>query len=82
MVGNENFTFSHLQSDGENQPVNGATSASPGSSAETNTLDCYYSSPVKKRLVFDFKDLCDPEDDQQQRRYTVTEYVNPNRNGS
>jgi len=34
MVGNENNTFSHLQSEEENQPVSGATSASPGTSVQ------------------------------------------------
>jgi len=79
--GNENSTFSHFQSEEENQPVSGATSASPGTSADSDTLDCH-SSPAKKRRVFYFKDLCDPEDDQQQSRNELTEHVNPNGNGS
>ena len=66
MGGNENCTFSHLQSQ-EEKLVSGATSASPGTSADSDTLDCH-SSPAKRRRVFDFKDLCDPEDDQQQSR--------------
>ena len=53
MGGNENSTFSHLQSKEENQPVSGATSASPGTSADIDTLDCH-SSAAKKRRVFDF----------------------------
>ena len=65
MGGNENPMFSHLQSEEENQPVSGARSASPGTSADSDTFDCH-SPPAKKRRVFDFKDLCDPEDDQQQ----------------
>ena len=81
MGGNENSTFSHLQSEEENQPVSGATSASPGASADSDTLDCH-SSPAKKHHVFDFKDLCDPEDDQQQSRNELAEYINPNGNGS
>jgi len=78
---NENFTFFHLQSEEEKQPVSGATSASPGTSADSDTLDCH-STPAKKRCVFDFKDLCDPEDDQQQSRNELAEYVNTNGNGS
>ena len=56
MGGNENSTFSHLQSGEENQSVSGATSASPGTLADSDTLDCR-SPPAKKRRVFDFKDL-------------------------
>ena len=56
-------------------PVSGATSASPGTSADTDTLDCH-SPPAKKRRVFDVKDLCDPEDDHQQSRNELAEYVN------
>ena len=67
MGGNENSTFSHLQSEKENQPVSGATSTSLGTSADSDKLDCH-SPPAKKRRVFDFKDLCGPEDDQQQDR--------------
>ena len=81
MGGNENSTFSNSQSEEENQPVSSATSASPGTSADSDTLDCH-SSPAKKRRVFDFKDLCGPEDDQQQSRNELAEYVNPNGNGS
>ena len=55
---NENSTFSHLQSEEENQPVSCATSACPGTSADSDTLDCH-SPPAKKRRVFDFNDLCD-----------------------
>ena len=78
---NENSTFSHFQSEEEKQPVSGATSASPGTSADSDvTLDCH-SPPVKKRHVFDFKDLCDPRDDQQQSRNELAEYVNPKGNG-
>ena len=64
---NENSTFSHLQSEEENQPVSVATSASPGTLADSDTHDCH-SPPAKKRRVFDFNDLCDPEDDQEQSR--------------
>ena len=80
---NDNSTFSHFQTDEENQPISGATSASPGTSADSDTLDCH-SPPAKKRRVFDFKDFCDPEDDHQQSSYIVrvTEYVNLNGNGS
>ena len=81
MGGNENSTFSHFQSEEENQPVSGATSASPGTSADSDTLDCH-SPPAKKRRVFDVKDLCGPEDDQQQSRNELAEYVNLNGNGS
>ena len=64
MEWNENSTFSHLQSeDYENQHVSGATSASQGTSADSDTLDCH-SPPAKKRRVLDFKDVCNPEDDQ------------------
>ena len=38
--------------------------------------------PAKKRRVFDFKDLRGPEDDQQQSRSELAEYVKPNGNGS
>jgi len=68
MGGNENSTFSHCQSEKENEPVSGAISekksASPGSrtSADSDTLDSH-SPPAKKRRVFKFMDLCDPEDD-------------------
>ena len=64
---NENSTFSDFQSEEEKQPVSGATSASPGTSADSGTLDCH-SPPAKKHRVFEFNDLCDPEDDQQQSR--------------
>ena len=47
------------------QPISGATSASPGTSAD-----------------FDFKDLCGPEDNQQQIHNELAEYVNLNGNGS
>jgi len=79
--GNENFTFSHFQSEEENQPVSGATSASQVTSADSDTLDCH-SPPGRKRRVFDCKDLCDPENDQQQSHNELAEYVNPNGNGS
>ena len=62
--GMKNSTLSHLQSQEEKQPVSGATSASPETSADSDALDCHIS-PAQKRVVFDFKDLCDPEDDQQ-----------------
>jgi len=79
---NENSTFSHfLQSEEEKQPVSGGTSASPGTSADSDTLDCH-SPPAKKRRVFDFNDLCDPEDDQQQSCSELAEYVNLNEHGS
>ena len=76
MGGNENSTYSHLQSEEENQPLTGATSASPGTSADSDTLDCH-SPPAKKRHVFDFKDPCDPEDDQQQSRNELAETCQP-----
>ena len=63
--GNATPHFFHFRSEEENQPVSGATSASPGTSADSDTLD-YHIPPAKKRRVLDFKDLCDPEDDQQQ----------------
>ena len=67
MGGNENSTFSHFQWKEEKQPISGATSASPGTPADINTLDCH--SPLaKKRRVFDYNDLCDAEDEQQQSR--------------
>ena len=81
MGGNENSTFSHFESEEENQPVSGVTSASLGTSADSDTLDCH-SSPAKKRRVFDFNDLCDPEDDHQQGRNELAEYVNMCGNGS
>jgi len=80
MGGNENSTFSHFQSEEENQPVSVATSASPGTLANSDTLDCH-SPPAKKRCVFDFNDLCSPEYDQQQSRNELAEYVNLNGNG-
>ena len=49
-----------------------STSASPGTSADSDTLDCH-SPPAKKRRVFDFKHLCDPEDDHQQSRNELAE---------
>ena len=52
---------------GNESLVSDATSASPGTSAYSDALDCH-SPPAKKHRVFDFKDLCDPEDDQQQNR--------------
>ena len=81
MGGNENSTFSHFQSEENNQPVSGATPASPGTSADSDTLECH-SPPAKKRRVFDFKELRDPEDDQRQSRNELAEYVTPNGNGS
>ena len=72
MGSNENSTFSHLQSEEANQPVSGATSASPGTSADIDTFDCH-SPPAKKRCVFDFKDLYSSEDDQQQSRNELAE---------
>ena len=71
MGGNENLTFSHFQTEEEKQP---ATSASPETSADSNTLDC--------QRVFDFNDLCDPEDDHQQGRNERAVYVNMYGNGS
>ena len=68
--------FSHFQPKEENQPVSGATSASLGTSADSDILDCH-SPPAKKRHVFDFKDLYGPEEDQQQSRNELAEYVNP-----
>ena len=65
--GGEKSTFSHFQSEEEKQPVGCATSASPGTSADSDTLDCH-SPPAKKRRVFDFTDLCSPDDDRQQSR--------------
>ena len=53
------------QSEEENQPGGDATSASPETSADSDTLGCH-NPPAKKRRVFDFQDLCDPEDDQEQ----------------
>jgi len=41
-----------------------------------------HSPPAKKRRVFDFNDLCDPEDDQQQSCNELAEYVHLNGNGS
>ena len=54
MGGNENSTFSHFESEEENQPISGATSAFPGTSADSDTLDCH-SPPAKKRRVFDWE---------------------------
>ena len=81
MGGNENSTFSHFQSEEENQPVSGATSASPGTSADSDTLHCH-NPPAKKHRVFDFKELRESEDDQQQNRNELAEYVKPDGNGS
>jgi len=50
MGGNENSTFSHFLSKEEKQPISGATSASPRTSAESDTLDCH-SPPAKKRCT-------------------------------
>jgi len=72
MVWNVKSTFSHFQSEEEKQPVSGATSASQGTSADSDTLDCH-SPPAKKRRVFDFKDLYSSEDDQQQSRNELAE---------
>jgi len=58
-----------------------ATPASPGTSADSDTLECH-SPPAKKHRVFDFNDLCGPEDDHQQSRNELAEYVNLNGNGS
>ena len=77
---NENSKFFHFQSEEENQPVSGATSASLGS-ADSDILDCHIP-PAKKCRVFDFKDLCDPENDQQQSCNELPEYVNLNGNRS
>jgi len=70
MGGNENSIFSipfPVRGRELAARVSGAISASPGTSADSDTLDCH-SPPAKKRRVFDFNDLCDPEDDQQQSR--------------
>ena len=82
MGGNKISTFSYFRPEEEKQPVSGATSASPRTSADSDTLDCdSHSPPAKKRRVFDVKDLCDPEDDQQQNHNELAEYVNLNGNG-
>ena len=81
MGGNENSTFSNFQLEEEKQPVSGATSASMGTAADSDTLNCH-SPPAKKRRVFDFKDLCDAEDDHQLDRSELAQYVNLNGNGS
>jgi len=47
-------------------------SFSAGTSADGDILDCH-SPPAKERRVFDFKDLCGPEDDQQQSRNELAE---------
>jgi len=52
--------FPHSQSEEENQTVSGATSASPGTSTDSDTLDCH--SPVFSTLRISE----DPEDGQQQ----------------
>ena len=49
MGGNENSTCSHFQSAEEKQRVSGATSASLGTSADSDTLDCH--SPPAKNAV-------------------------------
>ena len=48
MRGNENSTFSHFQAEEENQPVSGATSASPGTSECVTVISDvdYYSTCV------------------------------------
>jgi len=56
---NENSTFPICSHRIEKQPVSGATSASPGTSVNSDTLD-YRSPPAKKRHVFDFKDSLRP----------------------
>jgi len=48
MGGNEKSAFSHLKSEEENEPVSRATSASLGTSADSDTLDCH--SPPDKTL--------------------------------
>ena len=42
----------------------------------TVTFDCHSPPAAKKRRVFDFNDLCDPEDDHQQGRSELAEYGN------
>ena len=62
-------------------PVSSATSAFPGTSADSDRLDCH-NRPAKKRRVFDFNDLCHTEDDHQQSCNELALYINPNVNGS
>jgi len=71
----------HLPISSQKQSISGATSASSGTSAYSDTLDCH-SPPAKKRRVFDFKLLRGPEDDQQQSRNELAEYVIVNLNGN
>ena len=56
---------------GREAAVSGATSASPGTSTDSDTLDCH-SLPAKKHHV-DFNDLCESEDDHQQGRNELAE---------
>jgi len=78
MGGNENSTFSHFQSDEEKQPVSGATLASRRTVAHSTVVAHQLRSVVSLTL----RDLCDPEDDQQQSRSELEEYVNLNGNGT
>ena len=74
MEGNENSKFSHFQSVVLYQLLRKLRSA------DNDTLNCH-SPPAKKHRVFDFNDLCDPEDDHQQSRNELSD-INLNGNGS
>jgi len=69
MGGNENSTFSHFQSEEENQPVSSATSASPGTSADSDTLDCHIAHQLRNVVSLTLRISAGqnyPEDDHQQ----------------
>ena len=61
------------QSEEKNQPVSGATYQLLRELRRTVTHSTVIAHPAKKHCVFDFKDLCDPEDDQQQSCNELTE---------
>ena len=76
--GNENSTFPISS---ERKRISPSMALHQLLRAESDTLDCH-SPPAKKHHVFDFKDLCDPEDDQPHGRNELGKYVDLNGNGS
>jgi len=74
MEGNENSHISHFQLEEDKQLLRELRRAVTRSTVIAHQL--------KEHCVFDFKNLSDPEDDQQQGRNEVAEYVNLNGNGS
>ena len=82
MGGNKNSIFSHLQSEEENQP-SAVLHQLIRELRRTVTHSTVIAHQLRhqKHRVFDFNDLCDSEDDQQQSRNEMAEYVNLNANG-